>query len=850
MMLTTYRNLITDSMNIYRFLVATFALLTVPFSAAAETLHTFRHGGSIRTVAYSPVNPSLVVSAGDTGIIKVWDLQRGTATTLGRHADAVNSIAFSPDGRSLVSGGDDYVFKVWDIPSQRLLLTRDHVTDRRRSQVKAVRFSPDGETVVTAGQHVKLWDTNNYAEITTLRHDAWVWAVAFSAPGGLLATGDDHGKVRVWNLQNRRILDTLDADSTAVYTLAFSPDNQILASAGYDGTLGLWEVWSWDSYGTLTTNGTIHDLSFSPDSTLITGTGYESVALWNVESGEKVATLTGQTDWMKAVAFSPEGNSLMSGGSDGIVRISDITSYQSEEPNTVRIIYFLPNDRTVQAGIWRKLDTLIKDTQRFYAEQMAANGFGRKTFTFETDENGAMLAYQVDGRFRDRYYHTDTADKIYTEITDQLDLEKHVYLIVADLSSEVINREATCGVGGGSWYENENLTRTRGGYAIIPASGQCFDGIYGNTVTAHELGHAFGLDHDFRNENYMMSYGAAPDRLSRCAARWLDASRFFNTDQTAYNSETSIHLQTPTTYAPNARSLPLQFRVTDADSIHQAQLLVPTSAADPAPGLKLQACRSLNTQNGNITFNVPALTQRSVNDIVLQVIDVHGNITRRNYTLRVDNTLRAENPADVNRDGAVDVTDLVLVASSFGKTIPANATENPDINRDGVVDVTDLLWVANLLSDAPAAPALNTGKTEARLTAADIQQWIRLAKKVTPSADREKGIAALEALLSTFGLPTETRLLANYPNPFNPETWIPYELAEPARVTVRIYAADGTLIRTLALGHQSAGLYHSRSRAAYWDGRNQYGEPVGSGVYFYALTAGDFTATRKLLIRK
>ena len=99
-------------------------------------------------------------------------------------------------------------------------------------------------------------------------------------------------------------------------------------------------------------------------------------------------------------------------------------------------------------------------------------------------------------------------------------------------------------------------------------------------------------------------------------------------------------------------------------------------------------------------------------------------------------------------------------------------------------------------------------------------------------------------------LPAQTVLLSNYPNPFNPETWIPYQLAKAADVTLTIYAADGTVIRTLSLGQQATGIYQNRSRAAYWDGRNALGEPVASGVYFYTLTAGDFTATRKMLIRK
>jgi predicted double-glycine peptidase len=99
-------------------------------------------------------------------------------------------------------------------------------------------------------------------------------------------------------------------------------------------------------------------------------------------------------------------------------------------------------------------------------------------------------------------------------------------------------------------------------------------------------------------------------------------------------------------------------------------------------------------------------------------------------------------------------------------------------------------------------------------------------------------------------LPAETSLLPNYPNPFNPETWIPYQLAKPADVNVSIYAADGKLVRTLALGHKQAGIHQNKSRAAYWDGKNAQGEPVASGIYFYTLKADDFTATRKMLIKK
>ena len=95
-----------------------------------------------------------------------------------------------------------------------------------------------------------------------------------------------------------------------------------------------------------------------------------------------------------------------------------------------------------------------------------------------------------------------------------------------------------------------------------------------------------------------------------------------------------------------------------------------------------------------------------------------------------------------------------------------------------------------------------------------------------------------------------TALLSNYPNPLNPETWIPYQLSAAAEVTVTIHSSDGKLVRTLELGQMPAGAYSDKERAAYWDGRNAQGEPVASGVYFYTLTAGDFSATRKMVIRK
>ncbi len=203
---------------------------------------------------------------------------------------------------------------------------------------------------------------------------------------------------------------------------------------------------------------------------------------------------------------------------------------------------------------------------------------------------------------------------------------------------------------------------------------------------------------------------------------------------------------------------------------------------------------------------------------------------------------------DLNGDGMVNIQDIVLIAASFGESGESSA----DLNGDGEVNIQDLVVIANALGNAAGAPSAHS------LSIVQVEQWLSLAKReasqniqnsMPHQFTHERGIQVLEQILETLA-PQTTTLLANYPNPFNPETWIPYQLAAPVEVALTIYAANGSIVRTLALGHQPAGMYQNRSRAAYWDGRNELGESVASGIYFYTLTAGDFTATRKMLIRK
>ncbi len=201
---------------------------------------------------------------------------------------------------------------------------------------------------------------------------------------------------------------------------------------------------------------------------------------------------------------------------------------------------------------------------------------------------------------------------------------------------------------------------------------------------------------------------------------------------------------------------------------------------------------------------------------------------------------------DVNRDGSVNILDLVYVAGRIGVTERTTA----DVNRDGSVNVLDLVSVAGAFGKTASAASLLSLEAGTIPTKTEVELWLKEAQQLNLTDPKSlRGINYLKQLLLALA-PQETALLANYPNPFNPETWIPYQLSKPAEVTLQIYAVDGSRIRTLSLGHQDQGIYLARKRAAYWDGKNGIGESVASCVYYYTLIADEFTATRKMLILK
>ena len=222
-------------------------------------------------------------------------------------------------------------------------------------------------------------------------------------------------------------------------------------------------------------------------------------------------------------------------------------------------------------------------------------------------------------------------------------------------------------------------------------------------------------------------------------------------------------------------------------------------------------------------------------------------------------------PSDVNHDGKVDYWDWLLVLASSLRNFIASYDPKCDVNNDGTVDKADRDEVRKRFGESPpGAPRISRRNPIDRITVRAgrlsidgkviplemVQQLLDIARRESDgSLTFKQGIAMLESLLTAM-IPEKTALLANYPNPFNPETWIPYYLASDADVTVTIHDITGALVRLLEVGPQKAGYYTSQNRAVYWDGRTEVGEHVASGVYFYRLTTGNYTHTRKMVILK
>ena len=753
----------------------------------------------------------LLAIAGSNGTIYLWDVMTGELrhTIEQAHLGNCDSVAFSPDGQTLASGGVDNAVRLWDVSTGVLR----HELTGHTHRVKSVAFSPDGKTLTSGGLDgtVRLWNVSTGSLRQTITTGAgWVWSVAFSPDGKTLASSTDTA-VRLWDVSTYELRYTLHGHTTLVHSISFSPDSKSLASVSpQDSIVNIWDVRTGERRQELTGyTGSVESMSFSPDSeTLATvGEGKSFIDMWDVSTGALRQTL-GHTRRIRSISFSPDGKTLASAADDNFVLLWDVSTGALRQTLTtgaaplttgaawawVNTVSFSPDGKTLASA-----DTSKGQSTSNIRLWDVMTGKLRYTLT-TTAAWRTKVSFSPDGKTLAGVHHDNTIG-LWDVMTGEL---RYTLTTTAFPSTEMPFSPD------GKTLAGVNNDNTIGLWDVMT-------GEHRHTLTGHA--------------DYVAKISFSPDGKTLASASNDTTIGLWDvmTGERRHTLRGHTNWVWSVAFSPDGKTL-----VSGGNDYSGANNTL--HLWDTKSGEFRQRLTTDTYSVQRVLFSPDGQT--------LAITGIDGTI--RLWKVTPISSEPEKIKEDINADGAVNIQDLVAVATALGQT-GENAA---DVNGDGEVNIQDLVAVAAALGQDAAAPSALRQQATGQLTATDVQQWIKLAQQLDLTAPRtQRGLLFLQYLLAAL-TPQETLLLANYPNPFNPETWIPYQLAKPANVTLTIYDINGRVVRDLDLGHQRAGIYQGKSRAAYWDGRNAVGESVASGVYFYTLTAGDFAATRKMLIRK
>ena len=810
-----------------------------------------------------------------------WSLPEGAKLRIGK--GSVGSVRFSSDGNRLIVGGR-IGYWIYDADSGVEL---DLIPANPNN---IIGVSPDGQMYVdrTIDDTVNVRNIADRSVITTLQGDnSDIYYVRFNLERNILAS-DIGSEIRVWDLSTGELQTSIDLETDWISDVVLSPDGTKLASISTDSedcVFQLWDVATGSHITTLSRSAfNIHEFVFSPDSNTIISGSAHSIQFWDTASGKR--TLNFQTPYFNQIAVIPDGNKLVTSGQEGLhfwdIETGTHLAKFGEHQWGFFSIAFSPDGRTLASGgstelyLWdvasgdRKL-TISGYTKGVESLAISPNGNIFASSNWDNihlwDPNTGEYKQMIYGRGWDSY-HTNLVFSPDGNTLASIDYGAiHLWDILNKTQITTIYK----------WYGHgqESTSTSSVGYnsvAFSPDGQYIASGHSDNTIHFWYKGRTY-IDALKGHTDTVTSIAFFNDSHTLVSGSYDGTVRLWD-----FTSRTNLETFTGHTDKINSIALSPDDSIVASGSDNNTIIIRDIATGHP------KVIQTNHTEGVHeLTFSIDGKTLVSCGnweDSIIQIWDVTNvelitNITAHtygggvvdfspdgrtlisgsrdgtmlfwDYNQLIGNDVETQELAeDANRDGTINLQDLIFVASQFGQVGNSNTA---DVNGDGVINIADILLVAAALANENAAPSIYSNSDKV-LDAAVVEQWLMQAQHVNTNIPKfQTGITVLKYLLAAL-TPEKTMLLSNYPNPFNPETWIPYQLAEYADVTLHIYSTNGQIVRTLALGKQSPGIYQNRSSAAYWDGNNEYGEPVASGVYNYTLIAGNFTATRRMVIRK
>ncbi len=704
-----------------------------------------------------------------------------------------------------------------------------------KGSIRKLAYTPDGNHLIVASS-IGIWTYHADTMETLDLFDSTRFSngdVVFSRDRKLFATrrGDrEETAAHLWNRIQRQHITNLKGHTRYIESLAFSPDGNTLATGSSDHTVRLWDTTTGEHKMTLAGHtSSVDTVAFSPDgNTLATGSWDDTVRLWDTTTGEHKTLLADQSggEGIRQLVFSPDGETLAILFYNTIgVELWDVnTGARKTRLSTNRhlsCVAFSPDSRRLAGGGWSALYLWHIGTE------------ARTTLTAHVEEV-VSVTFSPDGK------------------------------TLASASADALHTwDSATGAQTGTITGHTQYIR---GFAVSSD---------GHTIATGDRG-KIRLWDTLNSVQKTILY----------EDRWGNSSLAFSPDGSILASEiapyirlwdvlTGTHITRLKTYRGSGVGGSIIRAITfspDGCFFANGHIGNETLWLWSAGLTRNKILTGHTKQVSALAFSPDSRTLASgSSDATIRLWDTQTGthkITLTGHTTRIESIVFSPDGgtlASADYDGSIRIWDM---PSGAHKTTFTEQTESLAFspngntlasgNYDGKVQLWDMTtgtYKASLTGHSAAISDVVFSADGKTLISASYDGTV-LLWDLTPETNpltqvKEAGLEPNDLMLAPAMLrPTQTVMLPNYPNPFNPETWIPYQLAKPSDVTIRIYSMSGGLVRTLMLGSQPAGIYQNRSRAAYWDGKNEVREPVASGLYFYTLTAGEFTGTRRMIIRK